>query len=52
MRAKVLIGGAIGDVGHEPGDIIEGSVAQVEAWVAAGIAEPLRTTRKAEAQDA
>lgn len=41
MRVRMLIGGAIGDVPHEPGDVLDVPDAQANRWVKAGIAEEL-----------
>ena len=46
MRVKSLIGGAVGDTAHNPGDVIECTHAQAAAWIEAGIAEPLETKTK------
>lgn len=40
-KVRILIGGALGDVPHYPGDIIEAPTSRKAAeWIAAGIAEP------------
>lgn len=46
MRVRSLVGGAIGDKPHGPGDVIEGDASQVEAWIEAGIAEPIAPPSK------
>jgi hypothetical protein len=40
MKHRSLIGGAIGDVGFEPGDLIEVPDHKVDEWLAAGLIEP------------
>jgi hypothetical protein len=40
MRYKSLIGGAIGDVGFESGDMIDVPDHKVDEWLAAGLIEP------------
>lgn len=42
----MLVGGAIGDEPHEPGDTVDAPEAQAKRWVKAGIAEEI-TGRKA-----
>lgn len=41
-RYRSLIGGAIGDLGFEPGDIIEVPAAKEAEWLEAGLIEPLK----------
>lgn len=40
LQVRALIGGCLGDVNFEAGDLIEAAdIAQKQAWIAAGVAE-------------
>jgi hypothetical protein len=50
-KYKSLIGGAIGDVGFEPGDLIDVPDNKVEVWLAAGLIEAVAPSKKAPVVD-
>lgn len=45
MKYRSTIGGAIGDEGFEPGDLIEVPQAKEQEWLAAGLIEPVAEKR-------
>lgn len=51
MKVRVLIGGALGDVPHEPGDILEVAPRQGQRWIDAGIAEKVSQVADDEGDD-
>ncbi len=40
MRYRSLVGGAIGDIGFEAGDLIDVPDDKVDVWLAGGLIEP------------
>ena len=51
MRYRSLISGAHGDVGFEPGDLIDVPDHKVAEWLAAGLIEPVRQPKPAKVVD-
>ena len=45
MRYRSLIGGAIGDIGFDAGDLIDVPDDRVDVWLAAGLIEPVLVRR-------